>query len=92
MIEDEVYYYVRKMEQYRDLGMKTEEKEYCLGIISGLLKYGQDGSNEFHDWCPDDPYTIAENVIYDWKKDHTAEESEEIQAIYDSFFSNDETD
>ena len=87
MIEDEVRCYIKEMEQYRDLGMKTEEKEYCKGIITGLLLYGQDGNNEFRDWCPDDPYTIAENVIYDWKKEHTIEEIEEIQAIYDSFFS-----
>ena len=92
MLEDEVRYYVTKMEQYKDLGMKTEEKEYCKGIISGLLKYGQDGYNEFRDWCPDDPYTVAENIIYNWKKNHTADEIEEIQAVYDSFFSDDETD
>jgi len=89
MLEDEVRYYVRKMEQYNGLCMKAEEKEYCKGIISGLLKYGQDGNNEFHDWCPDDTYTIAENIIYDWKNNHTAEEIEELQTVYDSFFSGD---
>jgi len=89
MLEDEVRYYVRKMQQYNGLCMKAEEKEYCKGIISGLLKYGQDGNNEFRDWCPDDPYTIAENTIYDWKQDHSVEEIEEIQAVYDSFFSDD---
>ena len=87
MLEDEVRYYVRTMEQYNGLGMKAEEKEYCKGILSGLLKYGQDGNNEFRDWCPDDPYTIAENIIYDWKNNHMAEEIEEIQAVYNSFFS-----
>jgi len=89
MLEDEVRYYVRKMEQYNGLGMKAEEKEYCKGILSGLLKYGQDGNNEFRDWCPDDPYTIADNIIYDWKNNHTAKEIEEIQAVYDGFFSDD---
>ena len=46
----------------------------------------------FRDWCPDDPYTVAENMIYDWKKNHTAEETEEIQEVYDSFFADDEAD
>ena len=92
MLEDEVRSYIQEMEKYYNLGMKREEKEYCKGIISGLLKYGQDGNNEFRDWCPDDPYTIAENIIYDWKQDHSAEEIEEIQAVYDSFFADDETD
>jgi hypothetical protein len=92
MIEDEVWHYIRKMAQYKSLGMKMEEKEYCKGIITGLLRYGKAGNNEFRDWCPDDPYTVAENIIYDWKNDHTAEEMEEIQAVYDRFFSDDETD
>ena len=85
MVEDEVGYYIQKMEEYKNLGMKKEEKEYCKGILSGLLKYGQDGGNEFYDWCTDDPYTVAENILYDWKKEHTAEEVEEVQAVYDSF-------
>ena len=87
MIEDEVRIYVREMEKYETLGMKTEEKVYCKGIIAGLLRYAEEGDNEFRDWCPDDPYTIAENVIFNWKKNHTAEEIEEIQVVYDSFFS-----
>ena len=92
MLEDEVRNYIQEMEKYYSLGMKREEKEYCKGIISGLLKYGQDGNNEFHDWSPDDPYTIAENIIYNWKLNYSAEEIEEIQAVYDSFFADDETD
>ena len=87
MLEDEVDTYLIKMEKYRELGMTKEEKEYCKGILSGLCRYGESGNNEFRDWCPDDPYTIAENIIYDWKKKHTAEEVDEIHAVYDSFFS-----
>ncbi|MCL1974934.1 MAG: hypothetical protein FWG61_02070 [Firmicutes bacterium] len=90
MIEDEVQYYIQKMRQYNNLGMKKEEKEYCKGIIIGLMRYGETGNNEFRDWCPDDPYTVAENIIYDWKNDHTTEEIEEIQKVYDSFFADDE--
>jgi len=92
MIEDGLRYYIHKMEQYNSLGMKREEKEYCKGIIIGLLRYGEDGNNEFRDWCPDDPYTIAENIVYVWKKNHTSEEIEEIQKAYDSFYTNDETE
>ena len=92
MIEDEVRPHIRKMEQYGSLGMKKEEKEYCKGIIIGLLRYGESGNNEFRDWCPDDPCTVAENIIYNWKNDHTTEEIEEIQEVYDSFFADYETE
>ena len=92
MVEEEVDCFVQKMEQYQSLGMKTEEKAYYKGIILGMLKYEQDRSNEFRDWCPDDPFTIAENIIDDWKKEHTDDETAEIQAEYDNFFSDGETD
>jgi len=78
IIEDEVRHYTRKMEQYKDLGMQIEEKAFCKGIIGGLLRYAVDGNNESHDNCPGDPYTIAENIIYDWRENHGAEAVEEI--------------
>lgn len=92
MIGDVLVAYTRKMEQYRELGMKKEEKEFCKGIISGLLRYGESGSNAFYDAVPDDPYTHAENVLYDWKKNNSDEDIAEIQAVYDSFFSDEEAD
>lgn len=90
MIGDVVNPHIEKMNQYGKLGMKEEEKEYCKGILSGLLKYGQEGSNDFSDSAPDDPYTYAEDIIYHWKENHTKEEIAEIQAVYDSFFQSDE--
>ena len=92
MIEDEIRRYIRNMEQYKNLGMKNEEKEYCKGIISGLMRYGNDGNNEFRDWCPDDPYTVADNILYDWKNAHTAEETKEIQEVYDNFYFEEENE
>ena len=92
MIENEVLPYINKMEQFASLNMKREEKEFCKGILAGVLRYGAEGSNEFYDWAPDDPYTVAENIIYGWKMAHTAEDIEEIQSVYDSFFSEDDAD
>ena len=90
MLEDRMSVFINKMNQYRELGMHKQEKEYCKGIIAGILRYGNEGSNEFRDWAPDDPYTIADNIIYDWKKHHPTDDIAEIQALYDSFFNNDE--
>ena len=87
MVGDALCYYSGKMAQYKNLGMKAEEKEYCKGIISGLLTYGEQGNNEFRDWVPDDPYTYAEEFLYDWKKDNTVDDIKEVQALYDSYFS-----
>ena len=87
MLGDELHQYVATMNKYRVLGMKKEEKELCKGIISGILRYGHEGSNEFHDWVPDDPYIHADNILYNWKENNTAEDIEEVQAVYDGYFS-----
>lgn len=92
MVEDAVDVFVSEMEKYKTLGMKKAEVEYCKGIISGLLRYGNEGNNEFHDAVPDDPYTIADNLLYDWEKYHSAEDFAEIKAVYDSCFEYEDDD
>jgi hypothetical protein len=91
MIHDAISHYVQKMKDYRNLGMKKEEKTYCMGIISGLLRYGIDGTNEFHEAVPDDPYTIADDMLYDWKKENPNDVTD-VQEVYDSYFSEVEPD
>jgi hypothetical protein len=86
MLEDALRDFTEKMAQYKNLDMKKEEKKYCKGLISGLVKYASKGSNEFADWVPDDPYIIIENILYDWKQNNTKEDIEEIQVFHDSFF------
>ena len=86
MLDGEVSVFIREMKQYRDLGMYKEEKEYCKGILAGVLRYGNEGKNEFRDWTADDSYTIADNIIYEWKDHHSADDSADLQAFYDSFF------
>ena len=86
MIHDAISHCVLKMKDYRDLGMNKEEKIYCMGIISGLLMYGSEGTNEFHDAVPDDPYTIADVMLYDWKE-HNPGDVADVQEVYDSYFS-----
>jgi len=86
MIESEVDEYVQAMLEYRQLGMKHEEKKYCQGILEGILRYGNRGTNEFHAWAPDDPYTIANSIFKEWKSHNTEEDINDIQAIYTSYF------
>ena len=85
MFKEEIEQYMGKMRGYNDLGMKREEKIYCMGIISGLLQYGEDGNNEFYDYVPDEPYTIAEDILYDWKKNNSNKDIADVQKVYDSY-------
>jgi hypothetical protein len=73
------------MKQYRALGMEGAEEEYCIGIIAGLLRYGNEGSNDFHDAVPDDPYDIACEVIYEWKRERPGADLTRIQETVNRF-------
>jgi hypothetical protein len=86
MMESEIEGFIQQMVEYRTLGMKKEEKIYCQGILEGLLEYGNEGTNEFHDYVPDDPYTIADNVFEDWKEHNSDKDIKEIKSVYDSYF------
>jgi len=90
MVGDSIVHYIDKMKQYRKLNMKEQEKEYCKGIISGLLRYGQDGTNEFHENVPDDPYIYASDILDDWISNNTTEDIKEVQEVYDSFIGRDD--
>jgi hypothetical protein len=86
MLEDEIYIFKQKMKQYRELGMKLEEKEYCKGIISGILSFAQEGNSAFLEAVPDDPYTIAYDIFEDWKEHNSTEDIDDVQSVYDGYF------
>jgi hypothetical protein len=85
MVEDAVSELLQNMKRYRALGMKDIEKKYCVGIVAGLLRYGKEGENEFHEAAPDDPYIIADDVFADWKEHNPPEEWDEVKATFDRF-------
>jgi len=86
MLMDSLEYSIQRMKHYKELDLKREEKECCKGIIAGLLRYGAEGNNEFHEAVPDDPYIQAENILFSWKEQNTDEDYNEVKEIYDSFF------
>ena len=34
---------------------------------------------------PDEPYTIAEDILYDWKKNNSNKDIADVQKVYDSY-------
>jgi hypothetical protein len=66
MLENAIESFVQEAKKRHELEMYHEEKEYCAAIVKGILRYAEEGSNEFRDWVPDDPYILADNIVYDW--------------------------
>jgi len=79
MAEDAVEPFVRDISKYRELGMKKEEKETCRGLIRGLMRYENSGSNEFKDWIPDSIMEIAESIIDEYGEHNTESDMTSIK-------------
>jgi hypothetical protein len=80
MAEDAVEPFVRDIAKYRELGMKKEEMETCRGILRGLVKYENNGDNEFKDWIPDSIMQIAEDIVDEYGKHNTESDMASIKS------------
>lgn len=70
MMDEAIRGFRSEMQKYRRLGMRPEEEVCFRAIIKGLQEYAEEGSNEFRDWVPDDPWDFIENELYDWCNAH----------------------
>ena len=41
---------------------------------------------------PDEPYTYVSDILCEWEKDNLPEDIEEVKAVYDIFFSDEENE
>jgi hypothetical protein len=71
MVEDVIEPFTGDMAKYRNLGMKGEEKEFCKGLLRGLMRYENEGSNEFRDWLPDGIMDFANEIVREYEKYNT---------------------
>jgi hypothetical protein len=78
MAEDAVEPFVSDIAKYRDLGMKGEEMETCRGLLRGLMKYENNGSNELKDWIPDSIMEIAKSILDEYGKYNTESDTASV--------------
>jgi hypothetical protein len=90
MVDGTIEIFARDIEKYRNLNMKSEEKEVCLGIVRGLLMYEQKGNNEFKDWIPDGVSDFVDSVIFEYEKHNTADDSADIRNEFEASYESDE--
>jgi len=79
MLETAVWPYVQEVEKYHDLAMVKEEAVYCFAIVKGLFKYANEGGNEFQDWVPDGPETLADNIFEEWAERNPDAEKDRLR-------------
>ena len=79
MFEEQVEPYIGEMEKYHQRGLPHLVKEYCIGIIKGLVKFGEEGMTEFSDWVEDAPWDFIPNVVDCYKK--TQPDKKDIEEV-----------
>jgi hypothetical protein len=50
--------------------MFRESKNYCIGIIKGILKYNLESKSEFKNWAVDAPEEYINIIMDRWKKNN----------------------
>jgi len=64
------------------MGLNEEAKNYCIGIIKGILKFDEESDSEFSEWAVDIPSEYLSTVVDEWKKDNpNADELKEIEGL-----------
>ena len=53
MFEEVVEPYIGEIQKYRQRELPHIVKEYCIGIIDGLVNYNEEPDTEFWEWIQD---------------------------------------
>jgi hypothetical protein len=79
MVEDVIDSFVSDMVKYRNLGMKGEEREFCRGLLRGIVRYENEGSNEFKDWVPDGVMDFVDEIVREYEEHNTEMDTASIK-------------
>jgi hypothetical protein len=79
MVEEAIEPFRDDIVKYRNLGMKSEEREVCRGLLRGLMMYEGESGSEFKDWIPDSIREIAEAIADEYGKHNTKSDLDSIR-------------
>ena len=81
MFEEALNPFIQEMKTSQQRALPAAAKAYCIGIIRGLWRYGEDSISEFSDWVTDAPDEYIDIVVEEWKKGNPP--SEDIDEVTD---------
>ncbi len=68
MIEETLRPYDGKVKQYETIGMPEQATLFCMGVLKGIYRYGQEPQSEFKEQAPDVPQNCFAGILRDWRK------------------------
>ena len=75
LLEEAVEPFVGEMKRYLEMGLEEQAQEVCRGILLGLYRVRDGGSNDILNWAPDFPGEAAGNALDVWSKTAGTEEA-----------------
>ena len=74
MIEQVVEPFWQEMLKYVRIGLPTQAKQVCLGLLLGLYRFEHESTNELKDWAVGESAEFAREVIRRWESGSPSEE------------------
>lgn len=68
IVEEVVQPYIDEMKKLQNIGQYSSCKEYCIGILKGLVKFNNESTTEFKQWAVDVPVNMMYQVGEEWKE------------------------
>ena len=82
MFEEAVSPFVDEMKKNQKRDLPATAKSHCIGIIKGLLRYGEESNSDFKDWITDAAGDYVTTVVEEWKKGKpSGEDVAEVMSI-----------
>lgn len=68
MFEEEMSRFKEALRDYWKERLREDGARYCLGILKGLALFKTKGTTQYREWCGDDPYIYARDILEEWKR------------------------
>ena len=68
LFEETLAPFIKQLKKYDNLSLRTEAKNYCMGILKGIYKFENESSSEYKDWATDAPGENFVTIFENWKK------------------------
>ena len=68
MMEEALDPYNDEVIRYLDVGMLSEAKVYCMGVLKGIYQYEQESKSGTKDWFADIPTECFGYLLEKWKR------------------------
>jgi hypothetical protein len=68
MIGETLKPYEDKVNQYQEMGMPDQSKQYCMGVLKGIHQFDQESQSEFKEQAPDVPGDCFGGILDEWRR------------------------